>query len=219
MRAPGTHVWLILAFILTLTVTGVGVFSRSLTLSQLSISVFGGLLGTAFGVTVGLYSDRQAQAAWDRKAKATRIEADEKALALLELLLRDELQHNGTAVLQIRDALRASKQSRQDVWDLAVEAADSIEDRLFAEFNRMRRARLNAGLFENVSLTYRSLIRLKHQVRQGRAYHALVLGTSANQASADQRKNDVAIGVDIVRGHIEGALASLRTQLTLNNDD
>lgn len=199
--------------------TGLAVYWSAERTAQLAISAFGGLVGTAFGVLLGLLIDRRAQEARRASENAERRAQEDLQLALAELALREELTQNGTAVLQLTEALSFSKTSRADVWDLAFQIADSIQASAYSDFRSLPQARLNVGLFENVSLSYRTLVRLKNQMQQGRAFHALSAGLLGNQQKADERLRDVLIATRIAHAQIVHALSSLRIQLTLTLPD
>jgi hypothetical protein len=130
-------------------------------------------------------------------------------LAVLESVLREELVHNGTALIQLNDALGRSESARADIWQLARIIVDAIETTTYRQWLQFAVTRPRRRTFESVSIAYRNLIRIQHRVRQGGAWHAFYFGYSADEKAANAQMDDVRKTVGLLRLQVEHALQDL----------
>lgn len=164
-------------------------------------------VGTMFGVWLGLHYDRLQAAAAKADDTRRRAAARRERLKIVTANLRDELVHNGTGILQLQDALEKTPSARSDVWALARIVVDSFEFEAYREWTFVPST--GAAADDPIALAYRNIRRLKQEVRQGEAAHAVLLGYSADQTSADKLRDGARQSASIIHLQIEQALESL----------
>lgn len=179
------------------------------TLDDAISGLFGSLVGTLLGVGLALHLDRRK--AEDERSLAQRRDEQEHAALLLHAknALREELVHNGNAVLQLIDSVNKTPGARADAWAVARTVADSFETRAFRGLETIRRTSEEYRADEPLALFYRNLVRLQHHVRRAEAGHHVLLGYSANQAAADQELDVVRTSAAVVRSQVVRALEVL----------
>jgi hypothetical protein len=171
--------------------------------------LLGSMVGTMVGVAIGFDYDRKKMAAehslQQREKDVNRLEI----LSRTKLILREELVHNGNALLHLIDSVNKTPGARADVWAWARTVVDSFEVVAFRAFEALLTDRTERQEHEPIALFYRNLIRLKHHVRRAEAGHQVHLGFSADEAAANDELERVRTSARIGREQVHHALAIL----------
>jgi hypothetical protein len=173
-----------------------------------------GLLGTVvgiiFGLPVGLYLDRVMKAEDVEREKQQR-ERDrcERLRTVLERL-KDELVHNGTALLDLEQALPNLPSAGPDVWRRRREIVDSLEFDVYREFRSIHRTSSEKKQEHSLGLFYRNIRRVRDLVHQADAARPVLLGSTVDEVTADTAQREkVAIAINVSKAHLQNALKDI----------
>lgn len=185
---------------------------RPNTLDDAISGLFGSMVGTLIGVALALHYDR-LNATQQRELELNFAEQDRTArVHRAKLAVRDELTHNGTALLHLLDALKMTPNARADLWALARTIVESFETTSFRDLESLPRTVAEQRTDESIGRFYRNLVRLKHHVRRAETKHSVLLGYSANQTASDEELNAIRQSAATVRGQVDDALTKLPTE-------
>lgn len=171
--------------------------------------LLGSMIGTMAGVALALDYERRKTARDRARLRARRDRERLDKIRLAKVLLREELVHNGNALLHLLDAVGRTPRARADVWAWARTVADSFDAQTFQTLAAIPRTATEKRQDEPVDLFYRNLIRLKHHVRRAEAFHAFLLGYAADEASADAELAHVRKSAELTRHQVQAALDAL----------